>query len=115
MENAQLQNKMLQMEMAKMVKDMEKTDAEIEYKKTAAIENIQADIRRKQAQADENLARKEKLEAETDILDHEFIEMHSGKKRDREVEDMVYKEHAKAAQLDAKNRTALANKTVGEE
>lgn len=114
LDNAKLENEMLKMKMAEMMSNIEKNHADVQYKNTVGLREVEADIERKMAQTGELNSRKELLDAQTDLADQEFLDGQSGAKRQRQIEDMQYTEESKAARESARNRTALANPVVTE-
>ena len=111
MQNAQLESQKLQMEIAKLAKDMEDTDSKIQERGSRAAENMTADIANKQAQKEERLERAayyrrlaDKVEAETDIIDQEYLALDGRDVRKEDVDDLIYKEESKKEIADSKQK-----------
>lgn len=100
LENARLQNEMLKMEMISKATINEERQSRLQ-------ENLEADVAKKQADAQWKMAQIEKLKAETDLLDREFVELED---RDPEME----KELDHSRKMDLETRKAILKKSKGE-
>jgi len=96
MQNKQVEAKKLSMEIAKLAKDVEEADSRIMERYSRAQEN-EVDVRNKNAQAALREAQAEKMQSETDLIDQDFMDKHTGAHREREKED---NEEARLARLD---------------
>ncbi len=96
LENAKLENSKLQAELQVINKQLEEADSRIYERLSRTEENTKGDTVKKQAEANLANAQAGKLEAETDILDTQFVEGQNGIKRQRDVDDLVYKEEMRA-------------------
>ncbi len=106
MENMRLENELLKTQMME-------AQSRINERNTRGLENIEADVGNKNAQAELRLAQadkelamadkynsesdklqseSDKLQSETDVIDNEFIDIRSGAKRQREIDDNEFKE-----------------------
>lgn len=100
MENARLENE-------KLKKVIEESDSKILERLSRAQENDvdmrlkSAEAALKEAEVGFKVAQADKLNSETDKLDQEFIDNHSGARREREIEDQEYKAET-AAETQAK-------------
>lgn len=72
-------------------KELQDLDSKIYERMSRAEDNSTNDAALKKAKADQALAVAEKLRAETDILDATFLEIQSGDKRRKEIEDQEFK------------------------
>lgn len=122
MENLALENKLLNMQIMQIAKGMEDTDSKIEERGSRAAENLNADIANKNAQEEERKARRDyylsmaaKAEAETDVIDAEYLANDAGvSKREQQVNDMTFAEESKLEREQLKADTQLKNKVTGE-
>jgi hypothetical protein len=98
-ENKKLENNRIQMEILKIAKDIENTDAMIKERLSRATLHG-ADLQSKEAKAQESQAKARKLDSEADIADTKFVRMNDGS----EKLDELQKELIKTAQMqDAHN------------
>jgi len=110
-ENARLQNEFLKMQIANMAKDIEEANSRLAERDSRTEENA-ADIELKRARAAEAIKRAEHYESQTDILDAKFMKEQDGTARRHEIDDMVYKEEAKAySKLASTNQPTQQTKT----
>ena len=72
-------------------KQLEDYDSKIYERLSRTDENTTGDALLKQAKAEQALATAEKIKSETDILDSSFLEIQTGVKRQKEIEDQEYK------------------------
>jgi len=94
-ENARLQNEFLKMQIANMSKSIEEANGRLSERASRTEENA-ADIELKKAKALEAKKRAEHYESQTDLIDAKFVKEQDGTARKQEVEDLTYKEEAKA-------------------
>lgn len=101
LENAQLTNE-------KLKKEIEELDAKMRERDSRAEENIKYDSIRKKAQADKDIALAEKYRSEADKLDYDLLMDGNGENRQRQVNDLEFRENTKIAiaqmKEDAKRR-----------
>lgn len=110
LENVQLENKKLQLELLKMAKDMEESDSRIrerDFRYTN--EESQADIVRKKAQAELDLAQASKLDAQTGLFKQEFDLIGSGEKRNYDKQDNEFNHLANLEREEVRTDRELKN------
>jgi hypothetical protein len=119
MENLMLENKKLNMEILAIAKALESEDSKIQERKTRGVENINADVELKRAKAKVAIAEAEKILAETDVIEQEFLAEYDNPlskqerhERDKEFDAMteLEKEQMKLA---AKEKPAEAGSDAG--
>ena len=96
-----LQIEEVKLKNALLMKQMEDVDSKIFERLSRTEENTEADIAMKQAKARKEVAAASKLEAETDVIDQEFLNVQTGQARVEALEDKAidasYKVQEKAA------------------
>ena len=95
MENAKLENKKLQMEIAKMAKDIESENSKIVERNSRTSQNLDSESEENLANARYKNAQANKLESESDILDQKFLRVQDGTERKEKVEDNDFKVFSK--------------------
>ena len=94
-QKAQLENDVLR-------KEMEDIDSKIFERLSRTENNLKSDATLKEAKAEQAIATAEKLSAETDVIDQEFLNVETGQARQEDLEDReldaVYKERDQISQ-----------------
>ncbi|MCK5847987.1 MAG: hypothetical protein KAH01_02170 [Caldisericia bacterium] len=93
-ENAQLENKKLHMEIAKMAKDIESEDSKIDERISRTSVNLDSESEENIANARLRNAQAEKLEEESDMIKLDFARTADGTKRKEQEEDIEVKHMA---------------------
>ena len=113
LDSARLENEMVKMKMAKLAKDIEEANGRIGERGSREEEN-KIDMLNKTAQAKERDARTELYKEQADEIASRFVNDSKRDLRQEQIDDMTYSEEMKSYRENEKNKTALANKTVGE-
>ena len=124
---SEAQVKMEQLQMAKMEADLKLTQMQIEEvakrmqeadsrigERAGKVLVHEADAQLNMAKVEETVAKTELIQEQTDEVAQRFLENDGSTLRDRQVEDLVYKEEMKAYIADQKNKTMLVNPVSGE-
>jgi len=109
LQNAQLENKKLQMEIAKMAKLIESEDSKIEERESRTSQNLNSETEENKATARLKNAQAAKLEAEKDLTDLNFMRKYDGIDRQEFIEDKNAEWLAKEeeSKLKAKHQSEL--------
>ena len=98
-----------------LMKNLESEDSKIAERISRSSENLESDIALKQAKSRQADAVTGKLEAETDLIDSQFLRIESGQERQESIEDQEYEATTAAAikQMD-KSVANIPAKTIAE-
>jgi len=91
----QIQLENARLEQTKLMKEIEEMDSRITERVSRTIENEQADGAIKKAKAQAELAKAEKLEAETALINHNFVDEVSGMRYKRENDKLAFDAESK--------------------
>ena len=114
LQNAQLENQLLQMKIAESQGKARVSDALVnEY--GSKIEENHADIKWKEAKAEESHKRADYYASQADLSNAKFVNEVDGVSRQREVDDMTFKEANRQVTEKLKAETQLKNVVPGEQ
>jgi len=95
-----------------LMKQLEDLDSKIFERLSRTEENTEADIEMKKARAAKELAAADKLQSEADVIDQEFINVQTGKKRADEMEDKAIDAALKSQEKAPANNTSGIDKKI---
>jgi transcriptional/translational regulatory protein YebC/TACO1 len=111
-ELARLAVEKAKLENALLMKDLEDLDSKIFERMSRTEDNQVADAKLKEAKSELAIAQAEKVQAEADLIDQEFIDKDSGKTRMQDIEDQEFEANTKLAEANNKAKNDAMSKIV---
>jgi hypothetical protein len=117
-ENAQLENQKLQMEIAKLAKDIESENSKITERESRTAQNLDSESKENTANARLRNAQAAKLEEEADLIKQDFLRKYDGTDRNEKKEDKKaewFAQHQRDVMLDNRKKISEKGKYEAEE